>query len=145
MSVDQLKTQAWGIAAKLRAGINDVITQAAVEGIILGVFDMFTVQDVYSGIQEDVDLWGSKWGELEDMRNQLQNVAVDPNLMVYIQTVAVEDVLAWLRHPEARPDLASIIINTPNGVQWLGKQLQSAKNGLTETVALKTANKLEQT
>ena len=144
MSLDSLKTQAWAVTAKLRAGINDIITQATIEGIILGVFDMFTIQEVYSGIQEDIDLWTSKWGELEDMRDQLQNISLDPKLMNYMQTVTVEDVLAWLRHSEARPDIASIIINTPNGVQWLEKQLQSAKNGLKETITLmNNTNQLE--
>ena len=126
----QLKAKAYNVIWRLKTGVRDLMTQAAVEGIILGVFDQFTREQLLEAITLDQDMWAVAWGDFEEFRPQLVSLMRDPVNAVVVAGFTLEDVVAWLRVGDARPDLASIIINTPRGVEWLQRQIDVFKQHL---------------
>lgn len=122
-----LRERAVGVMLRLRSGVRDLMTQAAVEGIILGVFDSFTREQLRDCIAGDIDVWGVAWGDLEELRPQLVALMADPVNAAVVRDLAVEDVVAWLRVQDARPDLVSVLINTAGGVEWLRRQVDTFK------------------
>ena len=133
--VGQLKAKAYNVIWRLKTGVKDLMTQAAVEGIILGVFDQFTREQLLEAITLDQDMWAVAWGDFEEFRPQLMSLMRDPVNAAVVSGFTLEDVVAWLRVGDARPDLASIIINTDGGVDWLRRQIDVFKQhlvGMTE-------------
>ena len=130
--VGQLKAKAYNVLFKLKTGVRDIMTQAAIEGIVLGVFDQFTREQLHEAITQDIDMWGVEWGAFEEFRPQLLSLMDDPVNRGVVLGFTLEDVVAWLRVSDARPDLASIIINTPKGVEWLQQQIDAFKQHLVE-------------
>jgi len=128
--VGQLKAKAYNVIWRLKTGVRDLMTQAAVEGIILGVFDQFTREQLLEAITLDQDMWVVGWGDFEEFRPQLVALMRDPVNAAVVAGFTLEDVVAWLRVGDARPDLASIIINTPRGVEWLQRQIDTFKQHL---------------
>jgi len=128
--VGQLKARAYNVLFKLKTGVRDLMTQAAVEGIILGVFDQFTREQLLEAINLDQDMWAVAWGDFEEFRPQLVSLMADPVNAAVVAGFTLEDVVGWLRVGDARPDLASIIINTPSGVEWLRRQIDTFKTHL---------------
>ena len=126
----QLKAKAYNVIWRLKTGVRDLMTQAAVEGIILGVFDQFTREQLLEAITLDQDMWVVGWGDFEEFRPQLVALMRDPVNAAVVAGFTLEDVVAWLRVGDARPDLASIIINTPRGVEWLQRQIDTFKQHL---------------
>ena len=126
----QLKARAYNVLFKLKTGVRDLMTQAAVEGIILGVFDQFTREQLLEAINLDQDMWAVAWGDFEEFRPQLVSLMADPVNAAVVAGFTLEDVVGWLRVGDARPDLASIIINTPSGVEWLRRQIDTFKTHL---------------
>ena len=126
----QLKARAYNVLFKLKTGVRDLMTQAAVEGIILGVFDQFTREQLLEAINLDQDMWTVAWGDFEEFRPQLVSLMADPVNAAVVRDFTMEDVVGWLRIGDARPDLASIIINTPGGIEWLGRQIDTFKTHL---------------
>lgn len=100
---------------------------------MLGIFDGFTAEQVYEAIVkyieardrggEPPDFWSVNWGEYEEFRFQFRVMAHDPRYEKYLRLLDSENVLVWLSAKDARPDLASVILNTAGGIQWLDWQI----------------------
>ena len=130
--VGKLKHHAYNVLFKLKTGVRDLVTQAALEGVVLGVFDQFTREQLLEAITLDLDMWSVEWGDFEEFRVQLVGLMRDPVNKAVLQGFTLEDVVAWLRVSDARPDLASILINTEGGLPWLEKQIKVFKQNLVE-------------
>jgi len=126
----KLKNTAYNVLFKLKTGVRDIMVQAALEGVVLGVFDQFTREQLLEAITSDSDVWGIEWGDFEEFRPQLVSLMGDPVNRQVVRGFSLEDVVAWLRVSDARPDLASVIINTPKGVEWLSRQVEVFKEKL---------------
>lgn len=115
-------------------GVSGTFTQyiayEALEGAILGIFDLFTPEDLYRAITQKVDIWDAPWGEGEQFRFQFQLLSRDERFHKYAHLFTAENVLIWLTDDKARPEIASIIINTPDGPAWLERQIEGIRDGL---------------
>lgn len=108
----------------------DYLAYSALEGAILGIFDCFTVEDVMRAIEEDWDIWDMPWYEGEEFRYQFKLLSRDPRFMKHSHLLTVENIILWLSGKEGRPLHASMIINAPGGVDWLGRQIEGIRTGL---------------
>lgn len=108
----------------------EYIAYEALEGAILGIFDLFQPDDLYRAITQNVDIWDAPWGEGEQFRFQFQLLARDDRFHKYAHLFTPENVLIWLTDDKARPEIASIIINTPGGPEWLKRQIDGIREGL---------------
>ena len=119
-------------------GVSGTFTQyiayEALEGAILGIFDLFTPEDLYRAITQNVDIWDAPWGEGEQFRFQFQLLARDDRFQKYAHLLTPENVLIWLTDDKARPEIASIIINTSGGPDWLTRQIEGIKEGLNAPI-----------
>lgn len=131
-SVDGLKNKAYHAIFRLKTGVRDMMTQAAVEGVVLGVFDQFTRENLLEAITLDADIWGEGWGAFEEFRPQLVSLMADPVNAGVVKGLSLEDVVSWLTVGDARPDLVSVIINTENGIPWLQRQVDTFKSHLLD-------------
>lgn len=52
--------------------------------------------------------------------------------MKFYNEINTELILTWLK--EDRPDLYSVIINTPNGIRWIEKEIENIKNMLLKEI-----------
>ena len=136
--LEQLKSKAYNAIWRLKTGVRDLVTQAAVEGVVLGVFDQFTREELLQAITVDANIWGEGWGVFEEFRPQLVSLMGDPVNARVIEDMVLEDVVAWLRVGDARPDLVSVIINTPEGLPWLRRQIDTFKQHLLGSVEMKS-------
>lgn len=109
----------------------EYVAYEALEGAILGIFDLFQPDDLYRAITQNVDIWDAPWGEGEHFRFQFQLLARDERFQKYTHLFTAENVLVWLTDDKVRPEIASIIINTPGGTDWLEKQVEGIRTGLT--------------
>jgi len=130
--LEQLKSKAYNAIWRLKTGVRDMMTQAAVEGVVLGVFDQFTREELLQAITVDADIWEEGWGGFEEFRPQLVSLMGDPVNSAVVEELTLEDVVTWLKVGDARPDLVSVIINTPSGVEWLRRQIQTFKTHLLD-------------
>ena len=103
----------------------------ALEGAILGLFDCFTPEQIYEAITEDIAIWKTPWHDFEEFRYQLRLIGHDPRFTKYEHLFTTENIIEWLSDKEARPILASLIVNTPGGYEWLDKQVMEFKQELT--------------
>lgn len=110
----------------------DYLAYSALEGAILGIFDCFTLDDLLRAIKEDWDIWNMPWNEGEDFRYQFKLLARDPRFVKHNHLLTVENVMIWLTGKEGRPLHASMIINSPGGVEWLDRQIEGIRTGLME-------------
>lgn len=117
---------------RLWSGVTGYAAYAALEGAVLGVFDGFTEQQLLEAIETDCDVWAVPWGDFEEFRGQVRLLSQDPRFQKHGHLLTVENVLLWLTGKDGRPLLASVIINTPGGVQWLSRQLEGFKTGVME-------------
>ena len=118
------------------------IAYNALEGAVLGIFDCFTEQDLARCIIEYNEavkmsmappgLWDFDWLEFEEFRLQFRMLARDSRFERYLNELTVENVLLWLSAEDGRPQLASLMVNTPGGTAWLEHQIASIKMGLME-------------
>ena len=106
-----------------------------VEGAVLGIFDLFTGEDLYRAIVQDVSIWDSDWEEGEEFRFQFQMLSRDPRFMAHAELLTPENVLTWLADDKASPEKAGVIINTPGGPEWLVRQVEGIKRGLEAPMA----------
>jgi len=124
-----------GVRHNLRSiwsSTKDYMAYAALEGAILGIFDCFTLEDLLKAIKEDWDIWNMSWNEGEEFRYQLKLLSRDPRFVNHSHLLTVENVILWLSGKEGRPLHASMIINSPGGVEWLGRQIEGIRTGLME-------------
>jgi hypothetical protein len=128
---------------RIFSDMSDKIALSTMEGVVLGVFDQFTLEDVYSAICDDKDLWACDWGEYEKHRSEICYLLKDPRYTQYRGYLTVENVLEWLRHPDGKPEFASIIVNTPGGAAWLEKQITSLLRAADEPIAEKQEAPIE--
>jgi len=92
-----------------------------VRGYLLERLENATPAQLYKAIKEGEDIflsnrdvkYGRKWAE---------------KFTRYIDYVNTKTVLMWLSHD--RPDLASLIINSEGGVEWLTRQIEAVKRRL---------------
>jgi len=120
----------------------EYIAYNALEGAVLGIFDCFTEEDVALGILEYNDavgkgesppgMWDVYWAEFEEFRLQFQMLARDGRFAKYMDEFNAENVLTWITAEDGRPQLASLVVNTPGGVAWLNHQIESMRRGLSE-------------
>lgn len=103
----------------------------ALEGAILGLFDFFTPEEIYQAILEDISIWKNPWHDFEEFRYQLRLIGHDPRFTKYEHLFTTENIIEWLSDKEARPILASLIVNTQGGYEWLEKQISEFKQELT--------------
>lgn len=101
-----------------------------VEGAVLGIFDIFTGEDLYRAIIQDVNIWESDWEEGEEFRFQFQMLSRDPRFREHAGLLTPENVLTWLADDKSAPEKAGVIINTPGGPEWLVRQVEGIKRGL---------------
>lgn len=140
-SVRKIATNLKTIWTKTSGKFTDYIAYEALRGAVMGIFDNFTAQDVYDTIQiynnalskdePPKSLWEVDWGELEQFRYEFKLLAKDSRYAKYIDKVNAENILSHLaRKKGGRVDLAGIIINTPNGVEWLSWEINNFLDGL---------------
>ena len=113
------------------------------EGAMLGIFDFFTPEQIYQAITEDISIWNTPWYDFEEFRYQLQLLGHDPRFLKYQELFTAEDIIIWLSNKNARPVLASLIVNTPNGFNWLEKQVKEIKGALTSPIEVQTHGESE--
>ena len=101
-----------------------------VEGAVLGIFDLFTGEDLYRAIIQDVDIWETSWEEGEEFRFQFQMLSRDPRFLEHAGLLTPENVLTCLADDKSAPEKAGVIINTPGGPEWLVRQVEGIKAGL---------------
>lgn len=128
--LEKIKSTAYNVLFKLKSGVKDMMVQAALAGVVLGVFDQFTREQLLEAITLNQDVWAVAWGDFEEFRPQLLSLMADPVNMQVVRDFTLEDVVLWLRAADARPDLVSVIINTSSGVQWLQRQIDTFKTHL---------------
>ncbi len=100
-----------------------------IEGAVLGIFDLFTGEDLYRAILQDVNIWDSDWEEGEEFRFQFKMLARDPRFQMHAGLLTPENVLTWLADDKSAPEKAGVIINTPGGPEWLVRQVDGIKRG----------------
>jgi len=105
--------------------MSETIALSTMEGIVLGVFDQFSLEELYASICDDRNLWAENWGKYEQHRGEIMLLMKDPRYVQYKDYLTVENVLEWLRRPDGKPEFASIIVNTPGGAKWLEAQINS--------------------
>lgn len=110
-----------------------------VEGAVLGIFDLFSGEDLYRAIVQDVSIWDSDWEEGEEFRFQFQMLSRDPRFMAHAGLLTPENVLTWLADDKSAPEKAGVIINTPGGPEWLVRQVEGIKAGLEAPLVEETA------
>lgn len=116
--------------AKAATFASSWVGESALEGAVLGLFDNFTLEDVYACIVGRVDVWTSDWGEHEGLRPQVLDLARNPKWRKHLDLLTTENVFDWLRGEDARPDVASLILNTPGGLEWLDRQIGLIRKAL---------------
>lgn len=87
-------------------------------GALSSLFDDISVADAYTYIKEDKSIIPSDMSEFKRMASR---VNVDKILNIH----KVLDILS-----KYNPEVASVILNHPNGMAWLRKQIQLARNKL---------------
>jgi len=130
------------VREKLRSiwsSTQDYLAYSALEGAILGIFDCFTLDDLMRAIKENWDIWNMPWNEGEEFRYQFKLLSRDPRFVKYGHLLTVENVMIWLTGEDGRPLHASMIINSPGGVEWLGRQIEGIRTGLMEPLEEETA------
>ena len=116
----------------------DWMIYETLEGAMLGLFDFFTPEQIYEAIQHDISIWNTPWYDFEEFRYKLQLIVQDPRIIKYKDEFNAENIILWLAEKNARPLLASLIVNTPNGLRWLEKQVEELKEGLTNSIEVET-------
>jgi len=117
---------------KIWSSTKDYMAYSALEGAVLGIFDCFTLEDLMRAIEENWDIWNMPWYEGEEFRYQFKLLSRDPRFMKHSHLLTVENIILWLTGEEGRPLHASMIINSPGGVEWLGRQIEGIRTGLME-------------
>jgi hypothetical protein len=82
-----------------------------IEGFMRPFLDRIKISDAYDYIKRDADL-GIPLSEMAEYRGAAKqmDVTVDTQMMMRIMR-------------KRRPDLASLILNCPNGLKWLDRQV----------------------
>lgn len=122
----------------------DYLAYSALEGAILGIFDCFTLEDLRRAIEEDWDIWNMPWHEGEEFRYQFKLLSRDPRFMKHNHLLTTENILLWLTGKDGRPLHASMIVNSPGGVEWLGRQIEGIRTGLMESLDEKLDEEMEE-
>ena len=136
----------------IRANIGKAVTKAvgfftenigykALRGAVRGIFDNFTATQLYEAIlsynkaiekgETPLDIWSVNWGSYEEFRDQFRRMAQQQQYRQHLNKLTVENVMVWLNSKDERQDLASVLINTPHGFEWLAYQLECIIIGLT--------------
>ena len=119
----------------------------ALEGAILGLFDCFAPEDIYIAIVDNTNIWKTPWYDFEEFRYQLRLIGHDPRFTKYEHLFTTENIIEWLSDAQARPVLASLIVNTPGGYEWLDRQVIEFKQELTapleEEIVVRGTNSAE--
>ena len=87
-------------------------------GVITGVLAPFGVSDVYDCIQRDADL-EIPTPDLPGYRALAEKMGVTVDTQMVMSAMA-----------KCRPDIASLILNHPNGLKWLDRQVALLKGKL---------------
>jgi len=95
----------------------------AVKGFILESIKNINAFDVYKAIKDDINLWGvsMKNHTIKEATKKL-NQYYGGYLTEYQELITADLIIKWLS--KDRPDIASIIINTEGGLEWITKQIQ---------------------
>lgn len=112
----------------------EYVAHEALEGAVLGLFDLFTPEQLCQAIMEDIPIWESPWGDAEGFKFQFQLLARDARFGKWAHLLTAENVLIWLTDDKGRPLLASVVVNTPGGPAWLERQVEAVKSGLMEPI-----------
>lgn len=121
------------LLGKAASFASSYVGEAALEGAVLGLFDNFSLEDLLGAIRGNVNVWGSDWGEYEHVRSEFLELSKNPKWREHFDLLNAENVLEWLRSPDARPDIASLMVNTPGGVEWLSRQVAQIRSVLEGT------------
>lgn len=122
--LSQVRKTLAGALRTAESGLNDVMAYSLLEGAVLGVFDCFELKDIHMAIRSNVDLWDADWEDFEDVRTYFKALSKERTINRHGHLLTTENIIAWLMHPEARPDLANLIVNTPGGLEWLDGQVK---------------------
>ncbi len=93
-----------------------------VVGFLLGIFEKITPDQIYAYIKEDKFLfhWATE-NQWDAFRKRAKQVNFD--------AITIERVIAELE--KRRLDLLGVILNHPNGMLWLQRQVDEVKQKLT--------------
>jgi hypothetical protein len=107
--------------------------QVTLRYVILEMIKPVKPGDLLIAIQNDVSLWSMHGDRIKDAKEaKLPDYIVD-NSDKFIQMINAnyggftELTMVWLR--EDKPILASIILNTPGGLEWLNKNVHEILDG----------------
>lgn len=106
--------------------IGKVLTGAfgdrVVIGIIMGFWDGVTPKRAYEYIRDDIKL--GYWISEEDWQ-KYRRMARQAKIQAHIGEITRDRIITELR--KHRPDLLGVIINHPQGLDWLDKQVIQLK------------------
>jgi len=103
-----------------------------IRGYLVERLSSLTPQQLYDAIQRwDTDLWAHT-----NQEDKLRGQQWAHKYRRFQNHVTGENVYEWLRWD--RPDLASCILNTPKGLEWLEKVVANVKVNLWPPVEIVT-------
>lgn len=94
-----------------------------VRGLMVELLKDMTAKDCYRAIRDNVNLWSASPKSLQGEGHTLAG-----RFEQYSGFLTTELVIEWLKAD--RPDLASVIVNTPGGIEWLDGQVENVKGQL---------------
>lgn len=97
---------------------------------MIGLFKQFSLEQVLFAIRNNVDLWNSKWGDREQLRQTFMMLGRDPRFRRHLPLFTTKNVLVMLSEQDALPTYASLIVNTPGGLGWLEFQVMTIKKAI---------------
>lgn len=103
---------------------------------MLALFKQFTLEQVLFAIRNNVDLWNSKWGDRERLRNVFVALGKDLRFRMHLPLLTTKNVLRMLAEPDALPAYASLIVNTPGGLEWLELQVVTIKKAILNFITM---------
>lgn len=111
------------ISSKIKSVVKSLAVEAileAVRGSLLEKMKGLTPDDLYKAIKDDADPWKYAGIALKKRGKRWAS-----KLKKYKDRLTVDLVVAWLA--EDRPELCSLILNMPEGKQWLARRLEDIK------------------
>lgn len=109
------------VAANFLTGVNKGLTQRGLERSIFDLLSSMTPDDIYLLIKSNVSLIG-----LADVQAQERIRNICANMPEWIDQALSEQYITQ-KIGASRPELLGIVTNTPNGPDWLRRQIIEAR------------------
>ena len=101
-----------------------------IKGFIIETIKNVKHQDIITAIKTNTNLY-----DVINMNPNIRKAVLNlrdlyrPYIEEYRTLITPEAIIEWLRGD--RPDIASLIVNTRNGTEWLSRQIDAIIDGLT--------------